>query len=130
MQVFPSKKDLWLGLIVWGSLFFGLVVSFIAKSWLAVILLIASTILVSWIWFNTNYSISKKVLLIICGPFSYSIPYEEIKSVRRTRSPLASCALSLDRLEIKHKKGITYISPQKADAFLKQLKKKTSFDLL
>lgn len=60
-----------------------------------------------WIWFGTGYTITEIELLVKCGPFREKIPFGKIRSIRRTRIPWSSAALSLDRLEIMHAYGLT-----------------------
>ncbi|AFV11405.1 hypothetical membrane protein DUF1200 [Thermacetogenium phaeum DSM 12270] len=124
---FPSKKDLWLGLVVWLALLLSLVFAIRDHEWAALAILIPTIIFVGWIWFGTGYTITETELLVKCGPFRERIPFGRIQSVRRTRSPLSGAALSLNRLEIRHGHGftgLTLISPADAAAFLEELKKR------
>lgn len=126
MQTFPSKKDLWLEILIWVSLGFGLVAVLLSSLWPAIIIMLVVVVFTAWIWFYTFYSITEEHLIIKSGPFSSTIPLANIRGVKKSNSPLASSALSLDRLEIRYKDGVTLISPEKAEDFVKLLKEKTN----
>ena len=66
---------------------------------LLVIVLILSTLL------HTVYRVDGNTLTVVSGPFRWRIPVDEIESVRPTRNPLSSPALSLDRLRIEYSGG-------------------------
>jgi uncharacterized membrane protein YdbT with pleckstrin-like domain len=94
--------------------------------------LIINVIIMPW-WFNTYYVLEENELLIKVGGMGKGkrIAYSDITSVEESRNPLASAALSLDRIEIKFKAGKTrsftdviYISPKEKQEFLKLLEEK------
>jgi len=126
MRTFPSKKDLWLGIVIWLSMGFGLAASIISGSLFTIIIMLALTALVIWIWFFTFYAITEENLIIKSGPFSRKIPLNEIEGIKKSKSPLAAPALSLDRWEIRYKKRISLISPQNGEEFIELLKEKTN----
>lgn len=124
---FPSKKDLWLGLVIWCSLLLPLVIEIRDHHWHELAALVPVILLFAWIWFETGYTITETELLVKCGPFREKIPFGKIRSVRRSRSLLSSPALSLDRLEIRHSQGFTgftLVSPVDTATFLEELKKR------
>lgn len=126
-----SKKDGWLTLIVWGSMLFAIgsgVFSLLAdtqKEAPALVILILSVILplfLLWIWCTTFYILDEESLVIRYGPFSKTIPLQSIRSVKKTRNPLSSPALSLQRIEIAYGKyDFVLISPKDRDAFIEIL---------
>ena len=119
---FPSKRDLWLGLLIWGLMLLGAVPAFLKPGKGPLMIMIAVILFVGWIWFGTGYEISENELKIRCGPFRQRISLQEIKEIKRTRSPLSSPACSLDRMEIKY--GISkrvMISPADKEGFIKML---------
>ena len=68
------------------------------------------------------YEIGSDDLAIQCLFSRIRIPLNEIVSVRRTRNPRSSPALSLDRLAIERSKGRSVrISPKRRDHFLTEL---------
>ena len=130
---FDSKIDWWfhiicilmVGLMIWLFIW-----SFIEKNLIlgicGIIFLIINAAFIIPIWINTHYTFTDKFLIVKCGLSKpLGIPYKSIISIQKTKSPLASMALSLDRLEIKFRKGriadIVYISPINQDEFLRQL---------
>ena len=74
---------------------------------------------------QTYYEFHGEYLLIRCGPFWRKLLIRDIDSVKPTRNPLASMALSLDRIAIKTRSGSgVMISPSDKARFLKELAKK------
>ena len=72
-----------------------------------------------WLLCQTHYTFSGSELLIRSGPFSWKIAVADIRSVVPTRNPLASPALSLDRLQINYGPGKTLmVSPSDKEGFL------------
>lgn len=127
---FRSKVDAWLLLVlVAGSIAivagigaaafsapggWALVASIVAG--LLGLALILSTLL------NTVYRVDGRTLTVVSGPFRWRIPVAEIESVRRTRNPLSSPALSLDRLSIRYSGNRRImVSPADRRGFLKAL---------
>lgn len=120
---YPSKRDWWLGLIIWLGIllpFFMLTYEGLySQLWISVLVII----FVSWIWFGTGYTITETELQIKSGPLRFRIKLEQIKRIRKTRNPLASPALSFDRLEIKYGKYSTaIISPTDKEGFVRKIK--------
>jgi hypothetical protein len=131
---FPSAKDWWLTLIVWGAMIaaigsgiFSITQESLPTSEIVMTSLatIGIPIFVIWLWFSTYYVIDEKNLLIEYGPFRKTVPLHTITSVRKTNNPLSSPALSLKRLEILYGKYDTaLISPKDRDEFIKILAEK------
>jgi hypothetical protein len=123
---FPSKRDLWLGLLIWGLMLLGAVPAFLKPGKGQLIIMIAVILFIGWIWFGTGYEILDDQLKIRCGPFRQRIPLREIKEIKRTRSPLSSPACSLDRMEIKYGASKrVMISPADKEGFIKLLIEKS-----
>ncbi|SET59314.1 PH domain-containing protein [Natronincola peptidivorans] len=80
---FDSKKDLWLGLLIWISIGGGLIASIMSKAWFAIILMLGTAGFIGWIWFGTRYYISGENLIVKCGPFSERILIKDIKSIKK-----------------------------------------------
>jgi hypothetical protein len=119
---FPSKRDWWLGLLIWGLMLLGVVPALLKPGKGAFLLMIAVILFIGWIWFGTGYEVSQDELKIRCGPFRQRIPLQEIREVKRTRSPLSAPACSLDRMEITY--GMSkrvMISPADKEGFIKLL---------
>ena len=127
-ETFQSKVDRWLVLILAASallVLFG--VGAAARTGEMSLAAAAATVLVAagipvWIFTTTRYELSSSTLLIRSGPFRWSIPVADIKSITPTHNPLSSPALSLDRLRIEYGQGrAVMISPHDKSAFLRAL---------
>jgi hypothetical protein len=99
------------------------ILSVIRHNWSLVIPLLIASGISFWIWTATYYEFLPDELLVKAGPFKWKISYQSIKRVRRTKSLLSSPALSINRLEISHTKGIILISPEKELEFISLLMK-------
>lgn len=132
---FPSKKDAWMGGIIWFSALF-LIISpiffpdigvwmtpdFLDKQWIKVAILSSIGLFLLWIWFKTGYTIEEGLVTIQVGPFKKKIRIEEIESIRETKNPFSSPALSSDKLEINYARFETVaISPKDKTEFVRQL---------
>ncbi|OIK15141.1 hypothetical protein BIV60_10460 [Bacillus sp. MUM 116] len=85
----------------------------------------ATSIFMLWMWFGTYYEIGEEILRIVAGPIRSKVEISQIKSIKRTRNPLSSPALSMDRFEITYGKwGFVLISPENEENFCKILVEK------
>ena len=132
MQTFKSKIDVWLGsiltfsilLCLGASVAIGLRLDFV-NLLLATFVALTGAILPLWVIMTTRYIVENETLKIKSGPFTWLIPTKNISSVKETRTPLSSPALSLDRLEIKYSGGKTVmVSPIDKTAFLSAIAQK------
>ena len=128
-NVFRSKIDWWLILLV-----FGVPGSQITNEWLRrttgnppvslwIMLFVLAIGLIAF--FPIRYVVEGRTVSVQCGMIGWeyvAFPVEEVQSVRSTRNPLASPALSLDRLSIELGfRGRILISPREKDRFLRAL---------
>lgn len=75
-----------------------------------------------WMLLGTSYRVSQDTLIIRSGPFRWRVERIDIQSLTRTRSPLSSPALSLDRIEIRYgARGRVLVSPEDTDGFAEAL---------
>jgi Bacterial PH domain len=75
-----------------------------------------------WLLLSTRYVLSDEKLDIRCGPFSWSVPIDQITAVTPTRSGAPSPALSLTRLQLSYgSERSIMISPEPREAFIRQL---------
>lgn len=89
---------------------------------IVILVLLVTSALPVWLFLATHYTLTETELLIRSGPFRWKIPVRDIVSVRPTRNPLSSPALSLDRLRIEYGRGRwIMISPRDRDLFLRDL---------
>ncbi|NNF66614.1 MAG: PH domain-containing protein [Gammaproteobacteria bacterium] len=83
----------------------------------------ASIVLILWIYFATYYVIADQTLRIYHGPFRWKIALSQIESIDETRSPIASPALSLNRLRITYAGGKhVMVSPERRSEFVSLLR--------
>jgi hypothetical protein len=99
----------------------------------AVLFLAINIVILPW-WFNMHYILDEDELVVRLGGFGKGkrIAYKKITSVKETRQPWSSAALSLDRIEIKFRIGQTgstidviYISPREKQEFMRLLGERT-----
>ncbi|WP_157729364.1 PH domain-containing protein [Tumebacillus algifaecis] len=124
---YPSKKGWFSYLFVIGPLLFLLGVAVMAildREWLALPILALAGVLNVWLWVGTYYEFREHELFVKGGPFRWKIPYDQIKTVQKTRSLVSGPALSLDRIEIIYKMGACLISPVRETEFLEELQKR------
>lgn len=116
---FPSKKDIWLGLLFWGTVIICFFPLFFDQDIIAILVLVPLSFFLIWLWFTTGYVIDGDVLIVKFGPFKKKIHIGEISRIRRTKNPLSAPALSLNRLEITYTRyGLTLISPKDQEKFV------------
>jgi hypothetical protein len=124
--VFISKKDLWMGIIVWSlnALFTWISYQLIFVNFdiVGITFMVLMIYLLCTIWFNTRYKIEKDTLKISYGPYIKIIQIQDINLIRYTTNPFVAPALSMHRVEISYGKYETIsISPQDKKTFIQQL---------
>ncbi|WP_417346948.1 PH domain-containing protein [Ferrimonas sp.] len=125
-MTFRSKIDTWLLVVlllgIAGSLYGAVEAVRIDAGWVTACVLIITAGMLAWLLVSTKYVVSDEMLRVQAGPFSWQIDIVSIRSVRETRSPVSSPALSLDRLEISYGSGQTImVSPKEKARFLKAI---------
>jgi len=130
MKQFKSKIDRWLLVILLISIAFDLavigVLIFVIPEplvlTLTILALLGAAALIASILLRTHYTVGRDTLRIVSGPFWYRVPLGEIHSVKRTRNPQSSPALSLDRLTISYGKNRrVMVSPADRRGFLRAI---------
>ena len=87
-----------------------------------ILVMIGVVALMLWLLLGTHYTVDRGLVRIVSGPFRWKVPVAEITSVKATRNPLSSPALSLDRLSIRYgKRRRIMISPADKAGFLKAI---------
>jgi len=123
---FESKVDTWLVAVLVASfaLPVGLAVWHVTSSGLdrqAIALLLAvvpSALLVGFVFKNTYYVVTDEAIVANCL-FRRTVPLASVRSLRPTRNPISSPALSLDRIEIvSDSSGSLLVSPKDRHAFV------------
>ncbi|MDQ0257100.1 hypothetical protein J2S74_004546 [Evansella vedderi] len=122
---FPSKKDVWLTLIVWGSILVVVVPAIIEQQIVGLFIALPIAFFIGWLWFTTGYTIEKANLKIKFGPFRKTVHIQEIRKINKTKNPISAPALSIDRIEIIYGKfnDMVFISPRKEREFVQLLLK-------
>lgn len=120
MKIYRSKIDWWLMLIVYGAFVYPVVDGIRMKQYILSLVFIGIILLISFLFYNTRYTIEGENLLI----WRAKIDINSIRKVYKTRNPLSSPALSLDRLAIVYNKfDEVLISPVERDDFIQELLK-------
>lgn len=126
-RYFPSKRDFWLGLLVWGPAisFFPLIVLLPPRESLSLLIVVLPLYgFIAWLWFGTGYTVDAKYLRVQSGPLRWRIEVKQISEIKEIRNFLPSAALSLDRLDVRFSKvGRIYISPADKEQFIALLKR-------
>jgi membrane protein YdbS with pleckstrin-like domain len=121
-MTYPSKVDSWVGIVLVLVPVGILLEAVFLRS--IVVAAVAASVLVLYglAIFPTNYTMRPDALTVRSGVIRTSIPYQEIRQVRGSRSWLSAPALSLDRLQITYGSSrTTLISPRNRAAFLRDL---------
>lgn len=127
MQVFSSKVDTWLFVIIVAvavlSVISAIALLTIERNYLiALITLALGAGLPIWILVSTKYVIAGDKLRVRSGPFRWTVSISSISSVQPSHNPLSSPALSLDRLEIRYGSNRSIlVSPKHRSRFIQAI---------
>lgn len=124
VKVYPSKKSIFLGSILWTSILVPTIIGIYEFQVALIIIMLLTDALVGIIWFGTKYKISENHLLIFLGPIRITtIDIFQIKDIKKSRSVMSSPANSFKRIEITYNKfDSILISPMNQKNFLEDLK--------
>jgi len=134
-KCFKSKVDHWIFLILVAVIVInGGVIGMIAldggdplASTIIILVLLLVMALIMSIMFSTHYTVDRGILRIASGPYRFKVPINQITSVKASRSPLSSPALSMERLLIRHgKRRRIMVSPADKAGFLDAIGHKLS----
>ncbi|TGD79608.1 PH domain-containing protein [Hymenobacter wooponensis] len=121
-QVFTSKISWGIFAPLLSGLGFFLLLSFVQQRWGASLVVLAIAAFLVYLLVPTRYTLTSQELVIISGPIHKRVPLTSITSIRPTRNPISSPALSLDRLEVRYGKfDLVLISPADKAGFLAAL---------
>lgn len=119
---FPSKKDLWITIVVWGVSLLGIAMSLVNGQMITLLFMLILAILLLWFWFKTDYRIVNDNIKIRYGPIRQTVPIQDIKLVIKAKTPFTAPALSMDRIQITCGRfDVVSISPVDKQAFIKKL---------
>ena len=75
-----------------------------------------------WVWFGTGYRIENETIKIKNGPFKWMVNIQDINSISKRKSLLATPSLSVDRLVLHYGKyGEMLLSPKGESEFIELL---------
>ncbi|WP_087971464.1 PH domain-containing protein [Oceanobacillus rekensis] len=119
---FPSKKDKWLTILIWTVALLGMMTPLLKGQLAAAGIMLLLGLILLWFWFKTGYKIENDKIRIYYGPIRQTVKINEIKVIVKSKSPLTSPALSMDRIQIRcGKYDVTSISPEDQQRFLDTL---------
>lgn len=123
---FRSKRDLWYDGMTLVIILSTLVVNLWRFEWGSFVVTTGIAAMMGWIWLDTGYFFTDDALVVRCGPAKWTIPYDRIEALAKTRNPLKSPALSLQRLEVFYGPGgrSLLISPEREEEFLRILEER------
>jgi hypothetical protein len=127
-DVFRSKVDWWLVFLAFGLPFLPVVLNWTQPGQVAapIVWILAAVLGIAVIvLFPIRYVIEGRTISVQCGLIRWeyaAFDVDEVRSVRPTHNPLASAALSLDRLNVDLGfRGNVLISPKNKAGFLRAL---------
>ena len=125
-MIYKSKKDILLGVVIWGVILFLLYsvyeTVFIEVNILGATVMTALLVLLVSFWFRTMYKIEGDILHIYYGPFRFQVVISEIISIRHAKNIFTGPALSIERIEITYSNySVIQISPKEKEALVKAL---------
>ena len=132
--VYRSAVDWWLGLILVGTIVWLLYLTIVPiietgeVQWVVTITTIFTMIIILPL-FQIKYVLYSTHLLVSCSLYGKArICYKDVVEVRKTRNPISSAALSINRLQIDYMESgvrrMVLISPVRRNEFLKQLEER------
>ncbi|MGG1220498.1 PH domain-containing protein [Priestia endophytica] len=121
---FPSKKDIWVIIVNWIVIFACFTPLIMKRDYEALFFTLPLPIFLLLGFFKTGYKVDEKTLIIHNGLLTKKVSIKDIEKIKRTKNPLASPALSLDRIEITSHShnGILLVSPKNKRKFISLLK--------
>ncbi len=120
MKIYKSKVDWWLIVVILIAFGYPIVDGILSKEYVLSAVFIALLVLFYFLAKSIQYKIDGENLII----WRTKIPIQSIHKVYRTRMPLSSPALSLDRIGIVYNKyDEIFISPNEREEFIKELLK-------
>ena len=118
MKTYKSKVDWWLMVIIFGVLFFPIIQGVIEKEYIVSIFSLLIVVLILLLFRSIKYKIDGNNLII----WKNKIDINSIKKIYKTKNPLSSPALSIDRIAIVYNKyDEVLISPKEKMDFINQL---------
>ena len=125
-MIYKSKKDILIGVVIWGValfLLYGIYQAvFIDVNIVGAVVMTALLVLLVSFWFRTIYKIEEDILHIYYGPFRFQVVISEITSIRHAKNIFTGPSLSIERIEITYSNyNVIQISPKEKETLVKQL---------
>ncbi|MBU3682217.1 MAG: hypothetical protein FGM16_09800 [Flavobacterium sp.] len=118
MKVYRSKIDWWLMFIVYVPFVFAIVEGIQKKEYLLSVVFVGIIIVISYLFYSIQYRIEGENVFI----WRTKIEIKSIRKIYKTRNPLSSPALSINRIAIVYNKfDEVLISPKDRAAFVQEL---------
>ena len=119
---FPSIRDKWITVILWGIPLAGVLLPLVKQQYVAALIMLILGGFILWFWFRTGYKIEGEKIIIYYGPIRQTVHIPEIKLIIKSKMPFTSPALSFKRMQIScGKYDVVAISPQNPDRFITEL---------
>lgn len=127
-MIYKSKKDILIGVVIWGVALFLLYsiyeTVFVKVNILGTVVMTALLVLLVSFWFRTMYKIEGDILHIYYGPFRFHVVISEITSIRHAKNIFTGPSLSIERIEITYSNyHAIQISPKEKEELVKALLK-------
>lgn len=126
---FRSKVDAWILLLPWSSLAALVLIDGQQRVWLGIAMTVVSVSVEAWLILSTSYTLTDDALVVQCAALRVNVPLRAIRSIRRTKTPVAAPALSLDRLEVLYQYGSVIISPKNREGFVRAIQARTQLTI-
>lgn len=124
---FKGKIGLWwyLILLIYNLFFLWCIIKHeqLSGFLICVILLTIFDVFLILLTLRTYVIVEDKNLIIVLGLAEKKIDCNKISSVRKSSNPIASMALSFDRIRLSYGNECTYISVRNNDELIRKLKK-------
>jgi hypothetical protein len=119
-KVFKSKIDWWLVILIFGVFIYPIIEGILTENYLLSLIFAVVLIVFYFLSKTIQYKIEDENLVI----WKTKIDIKTIRKVYKTRNPLSSPALSLDRIAITYNKfDEVLISPKEREKFIEKLLK-------
>ena len=127
--VYKSKIDWWIAVLLAVAFFVSLFAALNAlgaytpnATWTALLIGAPGILIPALAVLATRYTIDGNLLVVRSGPLRWPIPISEISAITPTHDPIASPALSLNRLRIDYGRNKSIlISPRDRNGFIRQI---------
>jgi len=121
---FRSKVDWWLVGVLVASLVASGVAALGSGMWPGWLAFVLVATIVPWILLQTDYELTESALKIRCGFYRTSVAVADILALEASHNPRSAPALSLDRIDVRHRRGHVLISPRDREAFVEAVRER------